>query len=163
MREFENDPRVVVALMNQAESRATLEATWRNVYLRGQVIYDQEGSITRDAYAQPATGLPFGRGFLIGRDQRVVLPLFGYNPQRISANIHELLGEPSLAGDLNCDSRVDFEDISPFVLALGGYPEYHLRLPECNWYNADCNGDGAVSFGDINAFVGLLAGGPVGR
>ncbi|MEW6251189.1 MAG: hypothetical protein AB1716_11115 [Planctomycetota bacterium] len=58
-------------------------------------------------------------------------------------------------GDLNCDGRVDFDDINPFVTALSGQAGYYATY-SCNWYNADCSGDGQVDFGDINPFVGLL-------
>jgi hypothetical protein len=62
----------------------------------------------------------------------------------------------SRPGDLDCDGDVDFDDISPFVLALSGYEGYHGAYPTCYWLNADCNSDGTVDFGDINAFVALL-------
>jgi hypothetical protein len=55
-------------------------------------------------------------------------------------------------GDLNCDGRIDFADINPFVAALSG-------STPCNEYNADVNGDGEVNFNDINPFVLLLTGG----
>jgi parallel beta-helix repeat protein len=66
------------------------------------------------------------------------------------------LGPPRLPGDVNCDGRVDFDDINPFVLALTGADGYYTEYPECDWLNADCNGDGLVDFDDINAFVALL-------
>ena len=62
-----------------------------------------------------------------------------------------------LAGDLNCDGVVNFADINPFVLALGGQAAYQAQFPNCHWLNADCNSDGVVSFADINPFVALLA------
>lgn len=67
---------------------------------------------------------------------------------------------PSLypLGDLNCDGEVNFADINPFVLALGGYDGYHADFPNCDMNLADCNGDGTVDFGDINPFVDLLNG-----
>ncbi|MEW6252566.1 MAG: LamG-like jellyroll fold domain-containing protein [Planctomycetota bacterium] len=65
---------------------------------------------------------------------------------------------PAQAGDLNCDGRVNFDDINPFVLALSDRRGYEAAYPDCNWYNADCNGDDGVSFEDINAFVELLTG-----
>ena len=60
------------------------------------------------------------------------------------------------AGDLNCDGAVNFGDVNPFVLALGGQAGYQAAFPNCNWLNADCNGDGIVDFADINPFVALL-------
>ena len=61
------------------------------------------------------------------------------------------------AGDVNCDGVVDFDDIDPFVAALGcsdGDPS--CWNPTCPWINADCNGDELVDFDDIDAFVALM-------
>jgi hypothetical protein len=62
-------------------------------------------------------------------------------------------------GDMNCDGKVDFRDISPFVLALADPPVYGARYPQCDLRSADCNHDGVVDFRDINPFVALLSGG----
>jgi len=62
-------------------------------------------------------------------------------------------------GDLNCDGLLNFDDIDPFVLALGGQPGYEAAFPDCRWRNADCNADGAVDFDDIDAFVSTLSSG----
>ncbi|MEW6249652.1 MAG: hypothetical protein AB1716_03335 [Planctomycetota bacterium] len=59
-------------------------------------------------------------------------------------------------GDLNCDGQLDFDDINPFVLAMGGEPGYLAEYPDCNWHHADCNCDGLVTFDDINPFVACL-------
>ena len=67
-------------------------------------------------------------------------------------------GIRSFPGDMNCDDRISFGDINPFVLALSGQDGYMAAFPFCNWYNADCNGDGQVNFADINPFVALLSG-----
>ncbi len=64
---------------------------------------------------------------------------------------------PVLAGDMNCDSVVDFGDINPFVLALTNPAAYAAAYPECSIDHADVNGDGNVDFGDINPFIGLLS------
>ena len=61
--------------------------------------------------------------------------------------------------DLNCDGSLDFDDISPFVLALSDPATYHAAYPDCCYLKGDCNGDSAVNFDDINAFVALLSGG----
>jgi hypothetical protein len=58
-------------------------------------------------------------------------------------------------GDMNCDHVVDFDDIDPFVAALGtpdgiGWP------CECPWNRADCNSDGVVNFDDIDPFVSYI-------
>jgi len=59
-------------------------------------------------------------------------------------------------GDMDCDGDVDFDDINPFVLALGGPAGYYAQYPNCIWLNGDCDGDGDVDFDDINAFVALI-------
>lgn len=61
-------------------------------------------------------------------------------------------------GDMNCDGAVNFDDIDPFVLALGGEYGYHAAYPNCDWLNGDCNADGTVDFEDIDPFVALLSG-----
>ncbi len=65
-----------------------------------------------------------------------------------------LLGQ--FVGDLNCDGRVDFADINPFVLALSNPISYGAAYPDCDIQNADIDGDGAVNLADINPFVALL-------
>jgi hypothetical protein len=70
------------------------------------------------------------------------------------------LGLKALYGDLDCDGDVDFDDIDPFVSALGADPlAWNLGHPGCHWLNADCDNDGDVDFDDINPFIGLLTGG----
>jgi hypothetical protein len=61
-------------------------------------------------------------------------------------------------GDLNCDGTVSFDDINPFVLALGNPNLYALQYPECNVLNADIDCDGDVDFDDQDPFVALLIG-----
>jgi murein tripeptide amidase MpaA len=58
------------------------------------------------------------------------------------------------AGDVNCDGRVTFVDIDPFVEALAG--ESAWAHPGCPWLSADANGDGHVTFADIDPFVALI-------
>ncbi len=59
-------------------------------------------------------------------------------------------------GDVNCDARIDFFDIEPFLLALFDPAAYAAALPDCNLLTADTNGDGQVNFFDIDSFVALL-------
>ncbi len=66
----------------------------------------------------------------------------------------------AMVGDLNCDGRVDFGDIDPFVLALDSELSCTPAYPRCNWRLADVNGDGRVDGADIIPFVALLSGGP---
>jgi hypothetical protein len=64
-----------------------------------------------------------------------------------------------LPGDLNCDGRIDFGDINPFVLRLCNPVQYGAAYPSCPDGNGDINGDGTVDFGDINPFIALLSAG----
>ncbi len=63
-----------------------------------------------------------------------------------------------LVGDLNCDGVVNFDDISPFVVALVGQAAYEAQYPTCFFVAADANQDGVVNFGDIDGFITLLIG-----
>ncbi len=71
---------------------------------------------------------------------------------------HVTCTPPSIRGDLNCDGRVDFDDIDAFVLALGGAEGYYAQYPGCEHLHADLDCDGAVDFDDIDPFVACLAG-----
>ncbi len=59
-------------------------------------------------------------------------------------------------GDTNCDGRVTFADIDPFVEALAGESAWNQHHPNCPWLNADCSHDGNVTFVDIDPFVARL-------
>ena len=80
----------------------------------------------------------------------------GTGDEASSSEIIAVSLNPSSPGDLDCDGDVDFDDINPFVLALGGEAGYLAEYPDCNWLNADCNDDGNVDFDDINPFVALI-------
>ncbi len=73
-------------------------------------------------------------------------------------NKYALPIEPIVLADLNCDGVVNFDDISPFVLALSNVAGYYEALPGCNLLNGDVDCDGAVTFDDINGFVACLSG-----
>jgi hypothetical protein len=158
VKEFEGNPRVVAAAMSQLATPEMLETFWRNLYLRGPMINDPSGNIAGVAYAQPDTGVSFGRSFIIGPDQCIVLPLFGHDPQRVIDTIYGVLAAMSPPGDLNCDGSVNNFDITPFVLALVDTEGYAAAYPHCDRILADVNGDGHVDNFDITPFVGLLVG-----
>lgn len=69
---------------------------------------------------------------------------------------------PVRVGDLNCDDRIDFNDIDPFVLALISRDDYESLYPGCNWLNGDVNVDDRVNFDDIDGFVECLINGGCG-
>jgi hypothetical protein len=160
VKEFIDTPCVVAAVMSQAESRATLETFWRNVYLRGPMIFDPNGYVAGTLYAQPNTGLPFGRGFVIGTDQTVVLPHFGHHPQLIIDTITELLMELPVNGDLDCSGIVDAADLELFASCLAG-PDAP-RPSACLAYNfrrVDLDADNDADLADF-ALLQALAGSP---
>lgn len=61
-----------------------------------------------------------------------------------------------VAGDLNCDGRVDNFDIDPFVMALISPTEYTAAFPACRLANADLDGSGTANNFDIDAFLAAL-------
>jgi probable HAF family extracellular repeat protein len=71
---------------------------------------------------------------------------------------HAFLMMRVIAGDVNCDGAVDFDDIDPFVLALTDPEQYGDSYPNCDIDQADVNGDGSADFDDIDPFVERLIG-----
>ncbi len=62
-------------------------------------------------------------------------------------------------GDMDCNGVVNFDDITPFTIALGqGQDAYQELWPYCNFLNGDIDGNGVVNFDDINGFVDLVVG-----
>ncbi len=152
VKEFENDSRVVTAVMSQAESRPTLETFWRNVYLRGQMLFDPNGAVAGQTYGQPYTGLPFGRAFIIGPDQTVELPLFGHDPRTVIQTLHDMLGDPRPPGDVDGDRDVDLDDVGLFASVLVG------RFTNPDWVGrCDVNGDERTDGGDVQPFLLSIA------
>jgi hypothetical protein len=62
----------------------------------------------------------------------------------------------TLRGDMNCDDNFNFDDITPFVIALTNAAQYAELFPACPILNGDINDDGSVDLGDINPFVQLM-------
>jgi hypothetical protein len=62
------------------------------------------------------------------------------------------------AGDINCDGRIDFFDIDPFVMALFDEPGYAAAYPDCWRITADITRDGLVDFFDIDPCIACLLG-----
>ncbi len=58
----------------------------------------------------------------------------------------------ALAGDVNCDVKVDLDDVSPFVTAL----LTPALFTECNLNAADMNGDTLVDSLDVAGFIEAL-------
>ncbi len=61
-----------------------------------------------------------------------------------------------LLGDMNCDRRVDTDDITGFVTALIDRDAYAFEIPICDAGRADMNADDALNGADIPAFIEAL-------
>ncbi|NWF99492.1 MAG: hypothetical protein HXY19_00895 [Thermoanaerobaculaceae bacterium] len=98
VKAFENDPAVVTVLYDEGgrngETWEWLETVWSHYFLRGEVVYEATGEMSRSVFGQPATGLPFGRGFIVAPDGTLALPYFGHQPQLVIDTINALLGRP---------------------------------------------------------------------
>ncbi len=129
VKEFTGNPQVRLALLNPGDSHSeTLAWTqhfWDNNYLRGSFLYDNDGSVD-SLYEQPATGLPFGRGFIIDQQGNVDLPFFGHNPQMVIARIYELLEDSPPTAPQNLAAFVTGADLelmwSPVTADVWGNP-----------------------------------------
>ncbi len=99
---------------------------------------------------------------LLGRPLRVRLTISADDWPRSTHFDNVRLVIESPLGDMNCDDRIDFEDINGFVAALVGETTFAAAFPECRWLNGDINGSGSVNFEDIDGFVGCLVAGECG-
>jgi hypothetical protein len=111
--------------MSLPEPRESIATFWTNLYLRGAMVFDPLGDFSADAYTQPDTvGLPASRSFVIGPDQTVAFPFFGYDPTTITNRIYRLLGHDK--GDYDGDGEVDSDDIPGLTACFtgdGGFAE----------------------------------------
>jgi hypothetical protein len=85
-----------------------------------------------------------------------VIPADTFDMSGASFTIEYSESPPLCAGDLDCDGAVTFDDIDPFVLALGGEAGYLAQFPDCYWLNGDCDGNETVDFDDIDPFVARI-------
>lgn len=87
--------------------------------------------------------------------------------QAISTNRRKVIGHGysiawmvtiDVLGDMNCDSKLDLNDVDPFVQALLDPGAYGTAYPLCPISHGDMNGDGAQDGLDLAGFIsGLLA------
>ena len=68
----------------------------------------------------------------------------------------ELGGMSALAGDMNCDGVVDFDDLDPFATALAAPEDYAAAYPQCDIDRADMDGNSSVNSADIAGFMNHL-------
>jgi hypothetical protein len=128
---------------------------WRNVYLRGLMIHDPTGSIATTAYSQPAIGIPVERAFIVGPDQTVAAPVFGFKPQLMIDTIYALLAEMGVPGDFDGDGDVDLDDYAAYVGCVTG-PAAGGVTPDCETF--DFNLDNDVDLCDFAQFQKAFTG-----
>ncbi|MFV2070991.1 MAG: PEP-CTERM sorting domain-containing protein, partial [Pirellulales bacterium] len=72
--------------------------------------------------------------------------------------LYDSLPAPPMAGDMDGDEDVDFDDIKAFVLGLTEADQYRDQFGLPPEVKGDFDLDGDVDFDDIRPFVTLLAG-----
>jgi hypothetical protein len=63
-----------------------------------------------------------------------------------------------LPGDLDCNGRVDFDDVDPFVLGMNNPSAYEAQYGISPEAKGDMDGDGDQDFDDIPCFSSTLQG-----
>lgn len=96
IKEFENNPMVETWVIDQAdkeiENKEWVETWESHFYLRKSMLFDDNGSVAGDLLSQPDVGnMPFGRGFIIDQDGKVVKAFFGHQPQMVIDTINSLI------------------------------------------------------------------------
>jgi serine protease AprX len=59
-------------------------------------------------------------------------------------------------GDMNCNGRLDGDDVSAFVLGVLRPTSYALSYPTCSLLNGDFNHDAQLTLSDVSGFVAAL-------
>lgn len=153
-RWLNSDYQPYVTQLIQASNNGT---TWTTIWQNGnsQIADSAWQSVSYDMSAvadhQDAVWLRWGHKI----NQSSAWAYSGWNIDDVEVWGLVPFGPPVCLGDVNCDGVVDFNDINPFVEALG-YPGGQGWPYPCRWIAADCNIDGNVTFADINAFVARL-------
>ncbi len=96
IKEFADNPNVETYVLNENQfERDPLDwiNTWTtNFYQRGPMLYDADGTIGGSVLSHPNVGnMPFGRGFIIDQEGKVVKTFFGHQPQMVISTIYDLL------------------------------------------------------------------------
>ncbi len=157
------------------------EMTFRNVQV-GERRFDaaiREGAFVHEHIftnvlggqlrVSTAVRVPSGRGIVSATRNGIplsILSVDSINRLFVTMDLNQAPGSVNtvrvvhgLAGDMDCDGDVDFDDINGFVLALTGETGYAAAYPACYFGLGDADGDGDVDFDDIDPFVALLVGG----
>ncbi len=96
IKEFANNANVETYVLNENQfERDPIDwmQTWTShFYQRAPMLYDADGSIGGQIFSQPKVGnMPFGRGFIIDQEGRIVKAFFGHQPQMVIETIYELM------------------------------------------------------------------------
>jgi len=83
------------------------------------------------------------------------------SPEELEA-IRQENAPPPLAGDMDRNGQVDFDDINPFVLGLNDPVLFESNFGVPASFNGDIDGNGQLDFDDIAGFVTILTGGADG-
>jgi hypothetical protein len=79
--------------------------------------------------------------------------------ERLAAAIDPLLLPIPELGDMNLSGFVDFDDIAPFVAALGNIDDYQAVYGIPAWVSGDLDEDGDLDFDDVAPFAERLGAG----
>jgi len=63
---------------------------------------------------------------------------------------------PVIPGDMNCDGRVNSQDVDPFILAMLDSSAYAAAYPFCNASRGDLSPNGTLDGDDVQPFTALL-------
>ena len=118
IKEFVDNENVVTALVNHAEDLGWVNAYWRNLYLRDLLLHDPSSDgVAVGSMAQPNTGMPYGRYFIIDQDGRVALPYLLHQPELAISKIYELLGDAGIPV-ANDDTASTDQDVPSVISVL---------------------------------------------
>jgi hypothetical protein len=78
-------------LLDQGEPVATVRHVIEKTYLPLTVAHDEDGTIGGDLYDQPATGLPFGRSYVVDSESIVTRVGASYEPAAVLEAVEEAL------------------------------------------------------------------------
>jgi len=109
-----------------------------------------------DADANTTEPLPFDLGGAARFADDPAAPNVGLGtPPLVDMGVYER-PPPAVAGDLNCDGQLDFNDVAPFALALVDPAAYEAQYPACDRMRADMSTDGAIDGHDVPPMVTAL-------
>ncbi|MDX2200547.1 MAG: hypothetical protein SF069_16450 [Phycisphaerae bacterium] len=106
----------------------------------------------RETWSQVGDGIATSPRAIVKRGNRLMVAA------SLNSYTHSIaeFGCRQAVGDVDCDGRLNADDIAAFVMALTDAANYAVHYPDCTIDNADCDGDAYVSVRDIASFVAFL-------